>query len=256
MRTYILGAASIVLMACTPSIQTSSGADYLAGYEVAAAGEAQLADNIDREIAAAAGVEPLLRLPARFGVARIDGCGAVAIPDKELSAWAATIEGRSEIGEFVSVASDRPASYLNGQRNYWRRHCADDPVMEIRQDAARQHLDAVLVYAVDSKTEKSNTMLAIADLTIIGAAILPTRSIEGTAYANASLVDVRNGYRYGSAQADARDSSLSPSFGSDGRTHSMRGDVEREAVEKLVPKVEKMLSDLLIAMSTKVMSKT
>lgn len=48
----------------------------------------------------------------------------------------------------------------------------------IRIGAARQHLDAVLVYGVASGRRDSATPLSILDLTIIGNFLVPSRALQ------------------------------------------------------------------------------
>ena len=73
----------------------------------------------------------------------------------------------------------------------------------IRLAGARQHLDAVLIYEVDATADSKNNPLSLADWTIIGAFVLPSQDVKAQGVAQAILLDVRNGYHYGSVQAVA-----------------------------------------------------
>jgi hypothetical protein len=61
-------------------------------------------------------------------------------------------------------------------------------------------LDAVLIYETFSKENRSDNILALADVTILGGFILPSRNHEVQGFADAVLIDVVQGYPYGTLQ--------------------------------------------------------
>ena len=71
---------------------------------------------------------------------------------------------------------------------------------QIRLGAARQHLDAVLIYETFSKENRSENILALADVTILGGFILPSQNHDVQGFADAVLIDVIQGYPYGTLQ--------------------------------------------------------
>lgn len=237
-------AAGVLLAACSTHVQTTSGADYLARYDAplaAASGEGRSLDELVREAAA---VEPTLTFPARFGIARIENGRLGAIPPAEAALWQELAAGLGpRVGEFVPV--DPLGAAFTAESLGYTGHDAGALAATIRLGAARQHLDAVLVYAVDTTARSDATVLAFADLTLIGGAFLPTREIEATGAAAALLIDVRNGYPYGRTDAAVELSELATSWGSDDRTEEMRREAEAETVAALAPKVREMF-DLLI----------
>ncbi|MEZ5671635.1 MAG: hypothetical protein R3E08_04315 [Thiotrichaceae bacterium] len=81
------------------------------------------------------------------------------------------------------------------------------------------------------------------DLTIIGAYISFEQSLKSEGYAKALLLDVRNGYPYGSAEAVADDESLSPRVGSDAQPRVVSSNIF-SCDSKLTLEVEKMLQEL------------
>ncbi len=198
-----------VLAGCSDQVQTTSGAQYLARYQnvPVASGSTGDAVNIDQEIRKAAAVEPILRFPARIGLAKIDTprcCGGTTlapISAEEAEAWKKTQDKLgSGFGEFVplsplvvslvvdSINADRKTSLLS------------DVMSRIRVGAARQHLDAVLIYETFSKENRSENILALADVTVLGGFLLPSRDHEVQAFADAMLIDVVQGYPYGTLQ--------------------------------------------------------
>ena len=115
--------------------------------------------------------------------------------------------------------------------------------MPIRLAAARQHIDAVLVYAVGGYSNKASP-LSILDLTIIGAYLVPSRSVEGSAIASALLFDVRNGYPYGTVSATSTQTGFVPSVGSGNQSQNLQVDAQVDAVAKLTGEIDKMLTTL------------
>jgi hypothetical protein len=75
-----------------------------------------------------------------------------------------------------------------------------DIFRKVRLGAARQHLDYVLIYEVFSETKTTKLASSVANWTIIGGYFVPSREIETSGFANALLLDVRNGYPYGSGK--------------------------------------------------------
>ena len=169
-------------------MQTSSGAGYLAARPEfrPAAG-----NSVERAVYDAAKAEPALRFPARLGLARLQSGSLSAIPPGEGDKWLALAKDLgTTYGEFVPISPLVADMASSGRTN-------DTAVDKIRIGAARQHVDAVLIYEVVTSDKDRGSVLSLADLTIIGSFLIPSRSIEGQAIANAVLMDVRNGYPYG-----------------------------------------------------------
>ena len=234
--------------ACTlAETQVTSGGDFIAARpEWAARFEARPAGGsatggVDRAVYDAARAEPLLRFPARIGLARIQHGALTSVPSAEADAWVALIRERGAgYGEFVAV-SPLVAQLTAGAVG---RDVIRGPVDMVRIGAARQHLDAVLIYEVGSSMRDQATPLSLIDVTIIGAFLIPSRSLEGKATAAAMLVDVRNGYPYGTAMAQAEQTGIWMNAGSTERSIELRRTAEVEAVKKLTLEVATMMERL------------
>ncbi len=231
-------------------IQTTSGADYLAAYQhqplPASSGASSLPSGIDERVAQIAAVEPDLRFPGRFGVARIVNGQLSPIPDAEAELWAGLAERHPDLGAFLPISPlvAELASRSAGRSSGARSQNTGYVIETIRLGAARQHVDAVLIYEVGASSTKDPSVLAFADLTIIGGAFLPTRVITAEGRAAALFVDVRNGYPYGTANASADLTSYFMSWGSDRETAIRQQEASRTVVENLVPEVEAMFIEL------------
>lgn len=243
MSLCIVAAAALALAGCGYNVQTSSGADYLSGYS--ASGLAK-ETTIDQRVFEVAAVEPTLRFPARIGLARIDDGDLSPIPSEEAEAWAMAAQNLGPgFGTFVPV--NRLIAEIivpSGNGGHAGPQQLRQIVEKIRLGAARQHLDAVLIYQTHYTADSADTVLAIADWTIIGAFMLPGQSIEATAFASALLIDVRNGYPYGTADAVVDRETLSTTFGRHSASAELGGEARTAAAVALVPEVEQMMIDL------------
>lgn len=220
----------ILLAGCSHAIQTTSGAAFIAPSN----------GPIDKDIAAIAAVEPNLRFPARIGVARIVN-GALTLPGTdESAAFADMAQTLAPMGTFVQV-SPLISSMVNGDHY---DPSTDDAIKDIRQTAARQHLDYILVYEIGARSSERDTPFALADVTLIGGAFLPTRNIKVAGLGNAIFLDVRNGYPYGTAQVAEDLSGLARSFGTQRRAQALQDRATLKVFKALVPEVQAMLTEL------------
>jgi hypothetical protein len=220
----------ILLAGCSNPIQYTSGADFVAPAN----------GPIDKDIATIAAIEPNLHFPARIGVARVFN-GALSLPSAdETEALAAMAETLAPMGTFVQV-SPLISAMVNDERDH---PSTPDAINDIRRTAARQHLDYVLVYEIGARSTETDTPFALADVTLIGGALLPTRNIKVAGIGNALFLDVRTGYPYGTAQVAEDLSGLARSFGTERRREALQDRATRVVFKALVPEVQAMLVDL------------
>ena len=158
MKPLIALACAALLAACSPSFQTTSGAEFIAARP----------GFIDPEIAAAAAVEPDLRFPARIGVARLTSYGRLSIPSGEEMATFGQIAAISQLGAVVPLTSFAFDVERHGSR-------LDQ--IDLREIAARQHADYLLIYQFNTSGR--------------------------VGLAEAAFIDVRNGYIYANTQTTA-----------------------------------------------------
>lgn len=246
---------ALALTGCSYSTQTSSGADYLAGYQhpaytgsstPSAGSSSEKGDatsHLDQQIREIANIEPALRFPARIGVARVERRQLTAVPPAELVYWGELAERLGpEFGEFAPV-SPMIAAMVAPQQGA-RNTSPAELIADIRRGAARQHLDYVLVYELSGGFTTSDNLLSVADATILGYFILPSRSVRVHGTANAILLDVRNGYPYGTAAAAVDDARITRGSSAHQRGRNGADALRVEAVEDLTGEVEAMITDL------------
>lgn len=254
-RSATMFAAALLCVAgCSTTMQTTSGREWLEAVpaaRVVAAGpvSAQTAD-LNRRIFEAAAVEPILRFPARIGLVKI-GPGSFLRADilpptaEETEAWSEAANNLGpRYGEIVPV-SPLIAAMLRPERNAQSRMDNAAEIIETtRIAAARQHLDAVIIYEVDATTNSRDTALSIADWTLIGAVILPTQGVNARGIGQAMLLDVRNGYHYGTVRVSADDEDMTTRFRSNEAQEDLAERVKAEAAAKLAEETEAFIREL------------
>lgn len=249
-HTLFILALAVALGGCSTRVQTTSGKEYLSQYSsvpvtpstrsFSSKGQIETLDikSIDQRVREVAAVEPVLKFPARIGLARIDG-GLTNIPAEEAESWSKVREKLgSNFGEFVPVnpmvarmvANDSSARYNTNLNSI---------IDTIRLGAARQHLDAVLIYEVISRETSHKNIFAVANASIIGGYILPSTAHDAVGVGNALLIDVVQAYPYGTINTVVdKKTRLSSSWG----WGSENGDREAFA-EKVKSRAAQQLSE-------------
>lgn len=203
---------------------------------------ATLLRDLDQRAAAAAAACPHLTFPARIGVARIEGGAVTSIPADEWTAWRALRDQmQATLGELRPVSPIVAQSLTTAPVS----STPHDAITNLRLAAAREQLDAILLYEISATQVLKGTELALLDATIIGAWWFPTHKSHAAAHASATLIDVRSGLAYGSAIGNASDVSSATRLGSGERIHRQRAGATRRAVEALAPEVGRMLTQLV-----------
>jgi hypothetical protein len=115
-------------------------------------------------------------------------------------------------------------------------------VQRLRQSAARQRVDAVLIYEVAQQSNTNATPWTLLDLTGVGA-LLGTSRAHAVAHASAVLVDVRTGAVCGAVTATSADETGAgpyPVF--EEKLYDQRERVNVHATFNLLPQVESLIT--------------
>jgi hypothetical protein len=203
-------------------------------------------------------VEPILTFPARIGIARVDDGNLTPLPRAEAEAWFAVAERLGpKWGQFVSISPliAALASQPLGKDerycgNYYTR-CLERTIRDIRLGAARQHVDAVLIYESFGRSDTSSNPLAVTWISLVGMFVAPSENISADGFAQAVLLDVRNGYSYGFASAEAEDAAftLSTMVNASGNREEVLDEAKTAAVLELTKEVEKMATNLRLELA-------
>ena len=242
----IIAFAAIGLAACGTTVQTSSGADYVRRTDQGLAALSTSAEGLGGTDAlrAAASVEPLLRFPAKIGIARIEDGALTPIPDAEMAAFAeALAQTGGAYGEFaplnllvtaMAVPEEQLAALSGGYAGPGNGLVrARRAVDAIRIGAARQHMDAVLVYEVFGTQDAARNALSVGDLTILGAFLLPGQEVDAVGHAEGILIDVRNAYPYLTASETVTRDGLSSTVRRRKRGEELKSEAQLQAVRDM-----------------------
>jgi len=107
---------------------------------------------------------------------------------------------------------------------------------ELRQAAAELHADMVLIYTIDTSASLNDEAAA---LTVLTLGVSPNQVVHMISTASAVLLDTRDGYLYGYAEATERQDQLANGWGADATVDDARRRTEGRAFEKLVGQLEK-----------------
>jgi len=269
-RLSFLAATVLLLAGCSQTVQTTSGADYLSKSPSLTAKSVRsvsstytaASDVTDRPmtelIREAAAVEPLLTFPARFGLARIENGELTTIPADEAALWQTMAARFDGFGSFTAVdpiiveftsnslpPATHQASLRHNRDGSYRAYRSRDLPTKIRLGAARQHLDAVLIYEVGMKEKSRRRALTSVSLSTLGSMPLSDHTYEAAGAAKAILLDVRNAYPYGTAQIEKDLSGYADTWHTTSARNERREKARKSIAAALVPDVEAMLRSLI-----------
>jgi hypothetical protein len=249
-RTIQIGLLIILSLASigcqSHSVQMTSGKKYLSNYTNYDATEMNASD-LNEEVKAIASIEPSIQFPSRIGLVKLFNGRITNLSVEEIEAWE---ESRSTMG--ITFGDFIPVSPMIAEMVYTPKSThgksksnPSDIFRKVRLGAARQHLDHVLIYEVFSETKTTKLASSVANWTIIGGYFVPSREIKTTGFANALLLDVRNGYPYGTASATLNAKEFSASQTYRDRSRNLADQNQVSTVLKLIPEVQQMMKKLL-----------
>ena len=211
----------------------------------------------DALVRQAADIEPLLNLPARIGLARIEGGALTTIPNRESQIWMSMASRYRGLGTFIAVdpfVANYAAATVLPQDDRALRRDAGNVITTIRLGAARQHMDAVLIYEVGARTRMRGDFAGLPIVHVLGDAPLPATEIEQEGVARAFLMDVRNGYPYGIASASMDLKPFERNFFDSKPVDRLQVPIKAKITETLLPQVEAMLTQLTQSMQQRLAS--
>jgi hypothetical protein len=118
-----------------------------------------------------------------------------------------------------------------------------DSEVDLRNAAAQLHADLLLMYTLDTQFYVNDMSSAV---TLISLGFAPIQNARVVTTASALLVDTRNGYVYGLAEATVTKNHLTSAWDSDHAVDATRVRTETEAFEKLVGEFEKTWAGVLM----------
>ena len=258
MRVALLTASALVLLgACGPTVQNTSGKAYLARTKSPPAATETISKtrttrdgktitekieilSTDALVRKAANVEPILRLPARIGLARIDTGRLSVIPDHEARIWQDVVQRFPGLGEAVPIdpfLAEYTTETVLPQDQRRLRTDARNIITKIRLGAARQHVDAVLIYEVGS-IGGGTKIPGLTMAGVLGRQVWRSPKPGHDGVARAILLDVRNGYPYATIMATADLDGAKPDFWVDDGDEKAYAEATRRIVQQLSVEVD------------------
>ncbi len=119
--------------------------------------------------------------------------------------------------------------------------------VELRRAAAALHADLLLIYTRDTQFLVEDSA---APLTVVSLGLSPTQQARVVSTASAVLMDTRNGYVYGTAEATEKQNQIASAWTSDSAVDQSRRRAETKAFEKLVNEFEKTWSGVVQSYGT------
>lgn len=183
--------------------------------------------------------KPLAHFPAAIAVARVQ---APEYRSRTAESWGrgsySIVTTRDIEGDKLDKLTRLPM--IDGIAPIGRLSLMPMPVFktdqELRYAAAQLQADMLLIYTI-------NTAFYVRDMatpiTVISLGLSPTQEARVTTTASAVLLDTRNGYIYGSAEATEQNNRLASAWTSENAIDAARLQTESAAFDKLVAELQR-----------------
>jgi hypothetical protein len=208
----------------------------IAPQEVLARTDGSIAARLDRQ--------PLAAFPTRIAVVRVQGAGYRSHTARGYGEGCFTVVTNRDVESDDAVDRMSELPMIAGIAPINRLMLPErlDSEESLRGAAANVQADMLLLYTFDTQFE---TDKKVAPLGLISLGMFPDRVARVTSTASAALVDTRNGYVYGVAEATGKDDQLTNAWNNRDAIDTSRRDAEREAFNALVGEFETMWSGVV-----------
>jgi hypothetical protein len=206
--------------------------------------EQEVKSQTDTAVARRLDRKPLATFPAAIAIARVQGRGYQSYTATGYGQGDFTIittrdvEDRTQFQRMASMPLIRallPINRLVAPTNIKKE-------IDLREAAASVNADMLLLYTFDTRFHVETTVPALGTLTL-GA--FPNRKANVTTTASAALLDTRNGFVYGLAEATAKRDRTANAWFSEQSVDRTRREAEAESFEKLVEELELVWNQVL-----------
>lgn len=219
---------------CASYAAPGRGADLTA---VGAPSAEQFGSGTDSTIRQSFDKRPMARFPAAIAVARIQASGYKSRTSEGYGSGRYSLvterdiekpEQFERLAKLPQVHGIAPVGRLLMDSRF-------DSELPLRQAAARLQADMILIYTLDTTFKTDNKAVP---LSMISLGLSPSEKIEVSTTASAILMDTRNGFLYGLAEATVRKDRMVSSWGTGDAVDESRKQTEADAFEKLVGELE------------------
>lgn len=228
-----------LLTGCARHYTVPGGPADLSAVGVKGVSEQDRQSGTDPGVAGYLAKKPLAKFPSAVAVARIQAPGYSSYASQGWGSGSYSVVTTREYATDEQIARLAKLPMLNGiaplNRMVLTPNLQDD--YALREAAAKLHADLLLVYTFDAQFKVSDKL---APLTVVTLGLSPNKQARVITTVSAALLDTRNGYVYGTAEATARQSKLTNAWQSDESVDEARRATEAEAFGKLVGELEGM----------------
>jgi hypothetical protein len=233
--TTITVLVSLMLTGCAAHYVTPGrGADFK---QIGLTEEARR-NGTDWEVRSSLDKRPLASFPTAIAVARIQDTG---YSSRTCSSWGS---GKYSIVTTRDVEKDEQLARLSrlplisgiAQMNRLLLPADLQSDVPLREAAAKLHADMLLIYTFDTTFLEDQKAAPVSVITL---GLSPTKTVDVKTTVSAALLDTRNGYIYGLAEASAHREKLTSSWATEDAIDNARQKNEEEAFGKLVTELEK-----------------
>lgn len=189
--------------------------------------------------------QPLATFPAGLAVVRVQEPG---YRNRQLSGYGSgaysvvttqDVETPADFDRLQKLPLVKTVSPLNRLLLPENLHDGED----LRRAAASLGADLLLVYTFDTTVTSDDWAPPLAIVTL---GLFPTYTVDVDTTASLALLDVRNGFVYGTGQASSKKNGISNAWTDDSAADSMRRKAEREALNGLLNDLEKNWSQVAL----------
>jgi hypothetical protein len=198
----------------------------------------------DASVVSATATRPLAKFPTGIAVARLQAPGYRSETAQGWGTGRYSIVTTRDIESLDDLARLERLPMVIGvgpvNRLLLPEHLETD--LDLRQAAARMHADVLLVYTLDTRFVVEDKAKP---LTVVTLGLSPNQHAKVVCTASALLMDTRNGYLYGVAEATDRGGQLASAWTSKSAVDDARRRTESKAFAKLVTELEKTWSGVV-----------
>jgi hypothetical protein len=199
----------------------------------------------DGTVSLAIDKKPLAKLPASVAVVRVQASGYRSATAESWGQGAYSIVTTQDIeGEEAAMEKLGKLPMVKGLAPLNRLLLPSqlNSDLELRQAAGALHADMLLIYTLDTSFNVEDVAVPLSVVTI---GLSPNQIARVTCTASAVLLDTRNGYVYGVAEATDKQKQLASAWTNESAVDQTRRRVEAEAFSKLVGNLEGMWSGVV-----------
>lgn len=198
---------------------------------------ADIAEHVDASVETSLAKRPMAQFPTGIAVARVQAPGyrsytAQSYGDGNYSVVTTRdVEKDEQIDRLSKLPMVSGIAPLN--RLLIPQQLQSD--LQLRQAAGKLHADVLLIYTIDTSFFTEDKM---APLTVVTLGLSPNKQARVISTISAVLMDTRNGYIYGVAEATEKQTQLASAWTSQTAVDETRRRTEEKAFESLVGELE------------------